>query len=351
MVTHGRGLLCVPMTGERLDDLGLRMIVREHGPHGTAFTVSVDAARRDHRHLGRRPRARRSARSPIRRRGPEDFARPGHVFPLRAVRGRRAARAPGTPRRRSTSRGSPGSRRPACCARSWTSDGAMARLPGSTRFATKHGLRMITIKDLIAYRRQQRKLVRRVASTILPTAEGSSTPSPTRAWSTTTSRGADDGGHQRRRAGAGAGPLAVPDRRRVRLAALRLRPAARRGAGAIAERGPRRVPLHAAGGARDRAGEQAPGLRAAGPGHDTVEANQKLGFPADLRDYGIGAQILWTSAFARSADDQQPRRSSGSRPTAWSRRAGADRGAALEANRYYLGTKQDKLGHLFSDRP
>ena len=170
MATHGRGLICVPMTGERLDELKLGMMVTENtAPMGTAFTVTVDARRGVTTGTSAYDRAVtiRTLVDPAMR--ADDLTVPGHIFPLRAMDGgvlRRAghteaavdlARLAGCSSRRRHLRG----------ARRDRGHGAAARAdrPG----AAVHGLKMITIKDLIEYRTRKEKLVRRVASTRLPT--------------------------------------------------------------------------------------------------------------------------------------------------------------------------------------
>ena len=265
---------------------------------GTAYTVTVDAREGvTHRHLGRRP----GAHDPAAGRPGHRRRRPHPARPRRpAARHARAAccAGPGTPRPPSTSPGWPGCARPACSARSsQKDDGTMARADELRVFADEHDLALISIADLIAYRRRTEKHVERVAEARIPTRHGEfravgydaarSTTSSTSRWSAAT-------GPRRRRGRAGAGALRVPHRRRVRLAALRLRPAAGRRAGGGRRRGPRRGALHArARGPRHRPAAQAAGLPAAGRRAPTPSTpTSTLGLPADARDYGIGAQIL-----------------------------------------------------------
>ena len=167
-------------------------------------------------------------------------------------------------------------------------DGPAARAARAGR--AQHGLRMITIKDLIRYRIQKDKLVRRVATTPLPTAYGPFTRDRLRDHGRRPRRaGAGDGRGPRRRPGPGAHALGVPDRGRVPLPALRLRGPARQGPGHHRRRRARRARLPPAGGARHRAPEQDARLRAAGPGqgHGGGERGARLqGGPPRLRHRG-----------------------------------------------------------------
>ena len=180
-------------------------------------------------------------------------------------------------------------------------------------------------------------------------ASSSSTSTRARSRATTTSRWSR-AASRARRAGAGARPLAVPDRRRVRLAALRLRrrsctPRCARSRSAAAACCSTCARRGAASGSRTSSRP----TRSRTAGLDTVEANVKLGLPADLRDYGIGAQILVRPRRARdrAAHQQsaQDGRARGARAHASCSRVPI-RIAADRHNRRYLATKRDKLGHL-----
>src|SRR5438093_4238537 len=169
MAKYGRGLICVPMTGERLDELKISMMVSDNtAPLGTAFTVSVDARRGVTTGTSAFDRAVtiRTLVDPTAR--PEDLTRPGHIFPLRAMPG-------GVLRRAGHTEAAIDLARLAGCAPSGVicevldEAGGMARVPELLALARAHRLKCITIKDLIEYRIQKEKLVQRAATTKMPT--------------------------------------------------------------------------------------------------------------------------------------------------------------------------------------
>ena len=174
MVRHTSGFICAPLTEADCDRLDLPpMYHTNQDRRGTAYTVTRGRpGGRHHRHLGGRPRRTRSGCSPTRPPRPPTCPRPGHVVPLRASDGRRAA-----PPRPHRGRGRPGPAgraapgRRALRARQ-TTTATWPRLPELRAFADEHGLRLITIADLIAYRRRNEKQVERVAEARRPTAHG-----------------------------------------------------------------------------------------------------------------------------------------------------------------------------------
>jgi 3,4-dihydroxy 2-butanone 4-phosphate synthase/GTP cyclohydrolase II len=172
MATHGRGLICMPMTPERLDALDLPLMVQNNtARRGTAFCVSIEATRNVSTGISAADRATtiRTAIDPAAR--PEDLARPGHVLPLRAREGGVLKRAGHTEASVDLCR--LGGLRPAAViCEIMNRDGTMARLPQLTRFSRKHGLKMMTIADLIRYRMRTERLISRVASPDLPTRMG-----------------------------------------------------------------------------------------------------------------------------------------------------------------------------------
>ncbi len=171
MATYARGLICTPMSGELLDKLGMeQMVFKNTDNHDTAFTVSVDhvdtttgisAFERSHTML---KMIDENAR-------PADFRRPGHVFPLRARKGgvlRRSGHTEATVDLAVLA----GMKAAGICCEIMSEDGEMARTPELIKFAKKHSLKIITVADLISYRKNMSKMVRRVAETELPTKYG-----------------------------------------------------------------------------------------------------------------------------------------------------------------------------------
>lgn len=172
MAKYGRGLICLSLTPERVDELQLPPMTQDNtSSFGTAFTISIEAKRGVTTGISAADRATtiKTAIDPKTR--PEDLARPGHVFPLRARPG-------GVLQRAGQTEGSVDLARLAglypagVICEIMNDDGTMARVPQLMEFAKKHGLKIVTIKDLIAYRLKKESLVKRVAVTKLPTSYG-----------------------------------------------------------------------------------------------------------------------------------------------------------------------------------
>jgi 3,4-dihydroxy 2-butanone 4-phosphate synthase/GTP cyclohydrolase II len=172
MATHGRGLICLSMTPERLDELEIPLMVEKNTARmSTAFCVSIEAHRGVTTGISAADRAQtiRVAVDPSAR--PEDLARPGHVFPLRSVPGGVLKRTGHTEASVDLCR--LGGMKPAAViCEIMNEDGTMARTPDLKRFAREHGIKMLTIAELVRYRMQTERLVRRVASPDLPTELG-----------------------------------------------------------------------------------------------------------------------------------------------------------------------------------
>ena len=229
MVTHGRGIVCMPMTPQRLDELRIPLMVSKNNEsHGTAFAVSIDIHGRTTTGTSAFDRAAtvRAITDPTLQ--PEDIRMPGHVFPLMAQQGgvlKRAGPHRGDRRPRPARRPVPG-RGAVRGAAPGRLDGAAARARARRRRST--ACKLISIADLIEYRRHREQLVARTAEAQIPTEHGEFTAHTYESLGRRDGpRRARAGRGRRRRTDPGARALGMPDRRRVRLDAVRLRRPAR----------------------------------------------------------------------------------------------------------------------------
>ena len=172
MATHGRGLICLAMTSARVDQLGLQLMSTNNSSrHETAFTISIEAREGVSTGISAHDRARTIAVAIDAGKGPQDIATPGHVFPLRARDGGVLVRAGHTEAAVDVSRLA-GLNASGVICEIMNDDGSMARLPDLVGFAQKHGLKIGTISDLIAYRRRHDNLVRQKTSEMIDSAFG-----------------------------------------------------------------------------------------------------------------------------------------------------------------------------------
>src|SRR6478735_6331292 len=172
MAKHGRGLICVPTTSERLQQLGIERMVRQNREtFKTDFQVSVDATRGITTGISAADRAKTIKTMADPTAVPEDLVQPGHVFPLRARPGGVLQRAGHTEAAVDLARLA-GARSIAVICEIMSDDGSMARLPELQKFAKKHRLKICTIADLIHYRRTREKLVERLEAVKMPTDYG-----------------------------------------------------------------------------------------------------------------------------------------------------------------------------------
>ena len=352
MRKHAGGLICVPMVGSRLDELQIPLMVRENtAVHETAFTVSVEARGLTTTGISAHDRAATIRRllDPEARRA--DFLRPGHTFPLRAREGGVLVRAGQTEAAIDLARLA-GLYPAGVICEIMADDGTMERLEGLRTYADRHSLKLITVKDLIAYRMRNEKLVDRIAEFDLPTAIGK--------WSgvayTTT---IDENTH----VALVMGEIGDGKELLVRvhsecmtgdaLHSIRCDCAAQRDGAMrmIAEMG-RGVFLYLR--QEGRGIGLANKLRAyelQDHGADTVEANLALGLPIDKRDYGIGSQILADlGAREMRLITNNPKKIFGLEGYGLKI---VDR-VPLQTiptvhNKHYIDTKRSKLGHILDE--
>jgi 3,4-dihydroxy 2-butanone 4-phosphate synthase / GTP cyclohydrolase II len=348
MATHARGLVCLCLTEERCDTLGLRQMA-EHNetPLQTAFTVSIEAREGVSTGISAQDRSRTIQVAIDPTKGPVDLVQPGHVFPLRARGGGVLNRAGQTEAAVDLARLA-GLNPAGVVCEVMKDDGTMARVPDLIEYCETHGFKMITVADLIEYRRRTEKLVERTTTVQLPTAYGDFTAVAFREKLTgkhhvALVRGQVDGAenvlvrvHSECLTGDVFHSLRCDCGEQLELALEQL---AAEGTGVLLYMTQEGRGIGLLNKLRAYELQEA--------GLDTVQANLELGLPADAREYGIGNQILadlglttiriltnnpkkltGIEGFGLTVVEQVPIET---RPT--------------PENRRYLETKRDKLGH------
>jgi 3,4-dihydroxy 2-butanone 4-phosphate synthase/GTP cyclohydrolase II len=349
MAKEGRGLICLALTPERCDDLGLDlMAAKNESPFQTAFTVSVEAREGVTTGISAHDRAHTVQVAIDPRSRPQDLVQPGHIFPLKAKAGGVLERTGQTEAAVDLARLAGLTPAGVIC-EIMNDDGTMARVPDLVDYCGRHGLKMITVADLISYRRQHDKLIERVVSAHMPTDYGEFTVIGFRSL-------VDTKHHVAMVKGDVDGKEDVLVRVHSECLTGDVFHSQRCDCGQQLEDALRRIEDEGQGVLLYLAQEgRGIGLlnklrayKLQEDGLDTVDANLELGLPADLRDYGIGAQILvdlglssirlltnnpkkivGLEGYGLTVTDQIPIQHP---PTAH--------------NADYLRTKRDRMGHL-----
>jgi 3,4-dihydroxy 2-butanone 4-phosphate synthase/GTP cyclohydrolase II len=353
MATHGRGLICLSLEPEKVDQIGLPPMVRENtSSFGTAFTVSIEARRGITTGISAADRATTILAAIDPDCAPDDLARPGHVFPLRAAKG-------GVLKRAGQTEGSVDLARMAglvpagVICEIMNEDGTMARMPDLVKFADMHGLKIGTIADMIKYRMRNDSLIRRAAETVLPTG-------PYGEFKAIIYENDVDSQHH---LALVKGQFEAEDHVLVRVHSECLTGdvfgSHRCDCGEQLQRALEIISKEGAGvllymrqeGRGIGLLNKLKAYELQDRGMDTVQANVSLGFKPDLRDYGIGAQILadlglhhlrlmtnnpkkivGLGGYGLDVVERVPLETS-----------------PREGNEQYLKTKRDKMGHLIGN--
>ena len=351
MVRYGRGLVCLSMTAERLDELDIPpMTAKNNSRFDTAFCVAIDAKDRTTTGISAADRAATvlTAIHPATR--PSDLARPGHIFPLRSRAGGVMVRAGQTEAAVDLARMA-GLYPAGVICEIMNEDGTMARVPQLARLAKKHGVLMVTIADLIKYRTRTESLVKRVATAKLPTEYGEFRV-----------HAFDSVVDKRTHVALVCGDIADGQHVLVRVHSQCLTGdvlhSVRCDCGAQLDTAMQRIAAEGRGvllylnqeGRGIGLGNKIRAYELQDEGFDTVEANERLGFKADQRDYGVGVQILRELGIrSMRLLSNNPRKlvgieGYGLTVTEWL----PLEIPASDSTRRYLKTKKDKLGHTLS---
>jgi 3,4-dihydroxy 2-butanone 4-phosphate synthase/GTP cyclohydrolase II len=349
MAVYGRGLICMPITGERLDELRIPMMTNNNTSNfGTAFTVSVEAKHGTSTGISAADRATTVQTIINPKTKPQDLVMPGHMFPLRAKDGGVLVRAGQTEATVDLARLA-GFYPAGVCCEIMNEDGSMARMPHLEVIAEKLGLKIVSVADLIAYRYRHERLVNRVAEAKLPTPYGEFTVI---AYKSQT----DPAEHL----ALVMGDVATDDPILVRVHSQCLTGdvfhSMRCDCGEQIEMSMKKISAEGRGvvlymrqeGRGIGIHNKIKAYALQDKGMDTVEANLSLGFKADHRDYGIGAQILADLGVRNlRLMTNNPKKMSGLE--SYGLKITEQLPITTEPNPYnrsYLQTKQKKMGHL-----
>jgi 3,4-dihydroxy 2-butanone 4-phosphate synthase / GTP cyclohydrolase II len=353
MAKYARGLICLSLTEQQVRQLGLTMMVSENqSTYSTAFTVSIEAAEGVTTGISAQDRATtiRAASNPAAR--PEDVVRPGHVFPLRARKGGVLVRAGQTEGSVDLCRLAGLTPAGVIC-EVMNDDGTMARMPDLVKFATAHHLHILSVADVIHYRMQRESLVRRGAEARVPTEFGGDMRC------IAYENDVDNAQHVAFVKGSWEPDEPVLVRVHSKCLTGDVFGSRRCDCGAQLHRALQMID-EAGKGVLVYLDQEGRGIGLVNKlkaynlqdeGHDTVEANVKLGFKADLRDYGIGAQILRDVGVRKlKLMTNNPKKIDGLKKLydlEVVERVPIEAGLSRE-NEGYLQVKRDKMGHLLS---
>ena len=349
MATHGRGLICAPILEKRADELNLEMMVGKNtDPNQTQFTVSVDLIGHGcTTGISASDRAKTTQALIDENTKPEDLGRPGHIFPLKAKNGGVLRRTGHTEASVDLARLA-GLKPAGVIVEIMNEDGTMARLPQLIEIAKKHNLKLISIEDLVAYRMRKESLIEKMETIKLPTENGEFTLTAYKQINT---------GRYHVALHKGSWDKNEPVLVRVHSSCITgdIFGSCRCDCGHQLERAMQMVEKEGSG-VIVYMNQEGRGIgfinklkayKLQEEGYDTVQANEKLGFKPDERDYGVGAQILHDLGVSKlRLMTNNPKKRAGL--IGYGLKIVENVAIEIETNehnKFYLKTKKDKMGH------